>query len=97
VDVILVGGVKGNFRRWESEDKPPIAHVDMGQMEHISEEDPVGIGVLAVDDGMRSVEHDDSLLKVVTNTAIAHPVAQILLTGVLETTPRATITKLPLR
>jgi hypothetical protein len=57
VDVVRVSGMHGHFGRRKGEDQPPVSDVDMGQSEHIPQERPVRVRVLAVEDRMGTHDH----------------------------------------
>jgi hypothetical protein len=46
--------VNGNFRRWQLEDQPPMAGVNVRIAQNVAKERSVGLRVRAVDDDMRS-------------------------------------------
>ncbi len=73
VDAVLGGGMDGNFRRRESENEPTLADIDTRQSEHILEKTPISLGVSAVDNGMRTDEHDNSSPPILEITAIDPP------------------------
>jgi hypothetical protein len=50
-------GMKGDLRRGEGEDQPAVTCVDRVETEDVLEEVAVGLGVLAVDDRVRSGYH----------------------------------------
>ena len=50
-------GVDGNLGWWQLEDQPPTTGVDPGKSKHVTNEDPVGLCVGAVENDMCSVDH----------------------------------------
>src|SRR5579864_530657 len=53
-------GMHCNLRRWEAKDRPPAARVHRVKPEYVLEEDPIGVGVIAVDDRVSPVDHSDT-------------------------------------
>ena len=54
------GRVHAHFGGWKPEDQPAVAGVDVPQPEDVAEELPGAVGVVRIDDGMRSDNHDSS-------------------------------------
>ncbi len=52
-----VSGVDGDLGGRQLEDQPAITGVDPGKSEYVSDEDPVGLRVAAVENNMCSVDH----------------------------------------
>ena len=52
-----VGGVDGDFGRWEGEDEPAVAGVDVVEVESVAEKGAVGVGVGAVEDEVGAGDH----------------------------------------
>ena len=52
-----VGRVDGDLRRGQGEDQPAPTDVDVREAEHVPEGGPVGIGVVAVEDHVRAIDH----------------------------------------
>jgi hypothetical protein len=50
--------MNGHFRRGEREDQPPVTSVHRGKPEYVAEEDTIGCRVLAVENDMRTEDHD---------------------------------------
>src|SRR5262249_10679320 len=50
-----------HLRAWQPEDEPAVARVDTGQPDHVLEELAVFLGLFAVADDVRSVDHGISL------------------------------------
>ncbi|MDX6331281.1 MAG: hypothetical protein QOI83_3664 [Streptomycetaceae bacterium] len=51
-----VGRVHGHLGRGQLEDEPAAARVDAGKVEDVPEERAIGLGVLAVEDDMRTAD-----------------------------------------
>src|SRR2546430_2693294 len=61
----LFGGAYGNLGWRQCEDQPAAADVHVGELHHVAKKGAIGIGVLAVDDHVRAVDHRRTgLLKV---------------------------------
>lgn len=58
VFLVLVGRVHGDFGWRQREDQPPMTGVDLRILQHVAQECAVGLGILAVDDDVRAVNHD---------------------------------------
>src|SRR6202044_1812681 len=58
VDVILLGGVHRHFCGWQREDQPAVTGVGVAVLQNVAEEGAVGVGVLAVEDDVSSMDHD---------------------------------------
>jgi hypothetical protein len=54
---VVCGGVDGNLGWWQLEDQPTTTGVDPGKSKHVTNEDPVGLCVGAVENDMCSVDH----------------------------------------
>ena len=50
-------GMDAQLGRWEPEDQPPITCIDIGKPENVSKERPGLLGILGVDDRVRSCDH----------------------------------------
>jgi len=53
-----VGGMDTELRRSGAEDQPPVARVDVRQLEDVAQESAVGVRVGAVEDRMRADDPD---------------------------------------
>jgi len=62
VHIVLLGRMHGQLCRWQSEDHPALAHVDVRQLEHVSERRAVSLGIGTVDDRVRPEEHREPLM-----------------------------------
>jgi hypothetical protein len=51
----------GDLGRRQPEDQPAPARIHVVEAQHIADEGPICVGILAVDDHMRAVNHDVSL------------------------------------
>src|SRR5215470_248840 len=51
----------GDLGRWEGEDEPPTAGVDRPEVEHVPEELSGGVGVVGVDNCVRTDQHHHTL------------------------------------
>src|SRR3984885_14072180 len=58
VPVILFGGMNRRFCRRQREDQPSLAGVHGCQSEDVPEEEAISCRILAVDDNMRTNDHD---------------------------------------
>src|SRR5258708_34660083 len=56
--VTLFGGMNRRFRRRQREDEPSVASVHRGESENVPEEGTVGLRILAVDDDVRTKNHE---------------------------------------
>ena len=53
--------MEGDFARWHSEDQPAAPSIDTGHVELLSKELSISLGVWAVQDHMRTEDHNDTL------------------------------------
>ena len=56
-----VGGVRGELRRWQFEDQPATASVDMGMAEHVGEEGTICFWSAAEHDDVAANDHPPTL------------------------------------
>jgi hypothetical protein len=52
--------MQGRFRRWQGEDQPAVAGVNGRKSQNVAAESAVRLGVLAVDDYVRAIDHRTS-------------------------------------
>src|SRR5579864_5582202 len=52
-------GMHCNFGRRKAKDQPPATRIYRVQPEHVHEEDPICVGVMAIDDRVSPVDHSD--------------------------------------
>ena len=55
---VLLGGMHRHFRRRQREDQPAVAGIDVREFENVAQEGAIGIGILAVNDDVCTVDHD---------------------------------------
>jgi hypothetical protein len=54
-------GVHSNLDRWQPEDKPTAANVDIGQSDNVAQEGPLSFRARTVDDGICATDRDAPL------------------------------------
>ena len=57
MNVVLVGRMDGHLSRRQAENQSAVAHIDVGQLQDIPQESPVGFRIGTVDNCMGSVDH----------------------------------------
>src|SRR5438552_506534 len=61
--VVFFRRVHGHLCRRQSEDEPSSANVDVRKFQHFAKKRAVRVGILAVDDGVRTDDHPSSLVE----------------------------------
>lgn len=54
--VVLLGIVERRLKWRHRENQPAVAGIDAGKLEHIAKEQPIGFGILGIDNDMRSID-----------------------------------------
>jgi len=54
--VILFGIVECSLKWRQSENQPAVASINTRKLEHIAKKDPIGFGILGIDNDMRSID-----------------------------------------
>src|SRR5262249_3469052 len=54
---VLVGGMHGDFRWRQSENKPTVAQVDVRELQGVAQESAVSLGICAVNNRMPASDH----------------------------------------
>lgn len=50
VDVVFLGGMDSDFCRWQTENEPAMADIDVRKFQDVAQESAISFGVCAVDD-----------------------------------------------
>ena len=59
--LVVLPRMHRHLRRRQPENQPAFSDVDVRKLQHVAEEGPIGFGLLAVDDGVRAVQHGELL------------------------------------